>query len=372
MVLNNKLNLLAPINDTGYGVVGMELLRAAFEEGFVPALFPLPNLDCVSFANKSDFDLASEALHNAVEYDSASPSIRVWHQFDLAQHVGSPRIGYTFWEVDRLKRHELHQIQQLDHIAVPTLWHASVLVNQGVRQEKIRVAKPGVNRQIFKPNYDYFGRDATTFLNVGKWELRKGQDVLIEAFRNAFTPKDNVRLILCGINPFNSDAENAAWVRRFKNHELGDKVVVLEGRLPNQEAVAALMNDVDYGVFPARAEGWGLETAEMMAIGKHVIVSDYGGHTGYCTPDNSTLIPVSGTVTANDGKFLKGDDAAYDRPAQWANLDDGFVDRLADAMKKAHRRRIDSVVYTMNHAGVHLFEMLTWGNTLRSILGEQA
>jgi hypothetical protein len=39
------------------------------------------------------------------------------------------------------------------------------------------------------------------FLNVGKWEYRKGHDVLLEAFNKAFEPTDNVRLVMNCHNP---------------------------------------------------------------------------------------------------------------------------------------------------------------------------
>ena len=52
------------------------------------------------------------------------------------------------------------------------------------------MAPSGVDRDIFTPNIKIDGSDISKdkyiFLNIGKWEIRKGHDLLVHIFNKAF------------------------------------------------------------------------------------------------------------------------------------------------------------------------------------------
>ena len=146
---------------------------------------------------------------------------------------------------------------------------------------------------------------ATVFLNVGKWEVRKGHDILAEAFGKAFARKDDVRLVLLTHNPFYSAEESRQWTDAYRNSPLGEKIQVLEDRLPSQRDVAQVMARADCGVFPFRAEGWNLDLAEMMAMGKNVIATDYSAPTEYLTPANARMLAMCLTTAACEAEALE-------------------------------------------------------------------
>ena len=81
----------------------------------------------------------------------------------------------------------------------------------------------------------------------------------------------SLNMKLLGHNPFHSEEESSQWSDVFRNSALSGKIELIEERLPAHRDVAALMARADCGVFPFRAEGWNLDLAEMMAMGKPLL-----------------------------------------------------------------------------------------------------
>ena len=83
------------------------------------------------------------------------------------------------------------------------------------------------------------------------------------------------------------------------------------------------MRQVDVGVFPVRAEGWNLELLELLSCGKHVITTDYSGHTEFINNSNSRIIEIDKLETAQDGVWFHG-------TGEWAELGSRQKDQLIE------------------------------------------
>jgi glycosyltransferase involved in cell wall biosynthesis len=176
-------------------------------------------------------------------------------------------------------------------------------------------------------------------VNVGKFEKRKGVDLLLNAYAKNFYNKD-VRLLGLWSNPFNKD-----WAKEIHEsltslgfskvdtlanrniYRLNDCKVELVGRLSDRRFVATMIKAADCAVYPHRAEGWGLPIIESMALGVPTIATFYSGPTEYLTPENAELIHVSQLESAVDGQFFRGD------RGNWAVVEEDLV---AAAMLKAY------------------------------------
>jgi glycosyltransferase involved in cell wall biosynthesis len=198
----------------------------------------------------------------------------------------------------------------------------------------------------------------TVFLNVGKWEVRKGHDVLAEAFGKAFAPADDVRLELLPGSPFSTAEESRQWADAYFDSALAEKVRILE-RVPTQREVAAVMARADCGVFPYRAEGWNLGLSEMLAMGKTVIATHYSAPTEYLSPGNARLIEIDRLEDAVDGKWFHGD-------GQWAELGDAQVEQLIEHLRAVHRLKRSGQLRP-NAAGRDTMARFTWEATVRCI-----
>jgi glycosyltransferase involved in cell wall biosynthesis len=195
-----NINLLAPINEMGLGVDGLNIFKALTQLGHKVALWPLGEVT----APEEDIEAILQAVRRTGLFDASAPSLRVHWLSDMALQAGrGRRIGVTTFEVDKLGAVARNQLASLDTIVVPSRWAAEVLVRNGFDASVIRVAPFGVDPTIFPPvgARPHRDGDPTVFLNCGKWEVRKGHDFLLDAFSAAFGPRDNVRLVMNCHNP---------------------------------------------------------------------------------------------------------------------------------------------------------------------------
>jgi len=124
------------------------------------------------------------------------------------------------------------------------------------------------------------------------------------------------------------------------------------------------MARADCGVFPFRAEGWNLDLAEMMAMGKHVIATNYSAPTEYLTPQNARLIEIERLEDAHDGKWNFGQ-------GQWAEFGDAQVAQLVEQLRAVHRLK-QSGQLQPNTAARDTMARFTWDRTVGCIIAALA
>lgn len=102
-------------------------------------------------------------------------------------------------------------------------------------------------------------------LFVGRWEARKGLDLLLSALRNAATRGHPLPLILAGGPGWGADRTVSKLLAQPAAHTVTD---------PSDERLAALYAGALALVYPSRMEGFGFPVAEAMACGCPVISSN--------------------------------------------------------------------------------------------------
>lgn len=284
------LNLQVPINNLGYGTVGLNIAKALYNRKMDVTLFPIgkPEIN-----NGDDANIIQEQLNNLINgtYDSLSPTIKIYHQFALAEHVGRGKyFGWPIFELDTFSSLEKAHLNSCDELIVCSDWARLICRDNGI-ECPIKVVPLGFDPKIFGRSVRH-NPDTLVFFNCGKWETRKGHDVLIDAFCSAFSPADKVELWMMTSNPFLTPDEIKAWEDKYKRCKLWSKVKLIP-RVKTHEEVANIMAQVDVGVYPARAEGWNLEALEMLAMGKELIITNCTGHTGFANYNNSHLISMN-------------------------------------------------------------------------------
>lgn len=348
-----RINLTAPINDLGYGVAGLNLLKGLDKNGVSVCYWPIGQ---PQVRDEESSNIVKRCINNALSFNHRSPSLRIWHQHDMAQHIGSgKRIGFPIFELNKFSDLEKHHLSSLDNIIVCSKW-AKTIVEKEIPGMKARigVVPLGVDTDIFKPQKQE-NHKKTVFLNVGKWEIRKGHDILVESFNNAFSDNDNVELWMMNHNPFLSPEQEKEWHNLYLTSELGNKIKILP-RVETHAEVSAIMSQADVGVFPSRAEGWNLEALEMMALGKQVILTNYSAHTEFATNKNSKLIDIDETEDAYDGVWFHGQ-------GEWASIGKNQVNQLTAHMKECHTSE-----KLINNEGVLTANHFSWQNSAKKII----
>ena len=357
------INLISPINQLGYGIVGLNIAKELNNTCGV-SLWPIGQ---PSVTTQEDADLVSSMIQNSRTPDFSAPCIRIWHQHDMAQFVGKTlHVGFPIFELDEFNDLEKHHLSGLDKIFVCSEWAKMIILNEiDIDEDNVHVIPLGVDSNIFKPSTSVppdpsrLSKRPLTFFNCGKWEVRKGHDILVTAFNEAFTEEDNVELWMMCDNPFFSESELSEWIGLYKGSKLGKKIRVIS-RVESQEEVYNIMKQVDCGVFPSRAEGWNLELLEMMACGKHVIATNYSAHTEFCDANNSILIEPEETELAYDGKWFHG------KCGRWLKITDNQITQISNAMKHVSAMHSEQKLET-NQCGLDTAHKYNWKSSANRI-----
>jgi hypothetical protein len=326
-------------------VVGVELHKALCSKEIDIALSAYDGL-CPQRDTQTNNNLASD-INKFFHHDA--PCLNIWHQFRLSKTIGRGKyVAFPIFELDSFNPEELHHLTYPDHLVVCSEWAKNIIYKAGIKTPT-DVVELGVDTSVFHPVRPEAPNRNFVFLNVGKWEVRKGHDILVEAFNQAFTPQDKVELWMMTTNRFLTEQEAGDWERLYLHSPMGraEKIMLIPW-LKSQLDVVRVMQAADCGVFPARAEGWNLELLEMMACGKPVIATNYSAHTQFCNPENCSLIQIDNNEIAYDNKWFFGQ-------GEWAELGPDQLEQLVH-----HMRTIASGGPGISKKGVETAKHLSW------------
>lgn len=358
-----KLNLMGYANTLGYGIATLNILKSLVDKGVEVSFFPIGGIDDVPESFIS-YVLNSRAKTHVA--NNKTPTMRIAQQLDMNDWVGNGRrYALSFFELDRFTPEERKSLGNADVIFAPSQWAKSILLRDDELSAKpIGVIPMGVDRNIFSSKINeiprfHVGNEVTTFINVGKAEVRKGHDFLLRAFNAAFEPSDSVRMIMVFNNPF-IGKNNHDWEKWYRSTKMGSHFY-FKNRLPNQAKLATIINVADAGFFPYRSEGWNLDLLECLSVGLPVIATDYSGPTEYLSSSNSYLIDVDMMEDAKDGVFFQGGKGL------WAKLGDKQLAQTVVYLKKIHRDK-QLGIPPSNEDGIATAKRFSWENTAQQII----
>ena len=349
------INLIAPINNLGYGVAGYNFIKELYNIDKTVTLYPVAQPESVG-----DQDMIAKCINNQINFDKNKPCVKVWHQHDLQSRVGKGEyFGFPIFELTTFNTHEVVSLNHCDQIMVCSKWAKDIIIsNTQFQESKVHVVPLGVDTNVFSAA-PISGRSTTVFFNCGKWEKRKGHDSIVECFNNAFEHTDDVELWMMCDNPFIGNI-NDNWSELYKKSKLYNKIRILP-RQKTQKDVKNIMSLADCGVFPSRAEGWNLELLEMMACGKQVICTNYSAHTEFCDESNSHLIQIDNLETAHDGLFFN------DGCGLWAEFADNQNEQLISHMRNIHKKKQNNEL-DVNFSGIKTAEKFSWQNSVKEMI----
>lgn len=316
-----NLNFHCPINRTAYGYHSSYTLKYLDKLGWDVAHLPIGQSN-----PDPSFKFAQKPFHHN------APCLKLWHQFDMSGFTGSPKIGFSAFELEDLNPNEIHNMAYPDLMLVPSVWAQQVCAKSGV---KVDVVPEGYDDEVFLPT-PIEERENTVFANFGKWEIRKGHDVLIKAFNAAFDKDDEVVLVMMPTNQFLKPEQSRVWEKMYLESKLGDKIQIIP-RASTHLDVYNVMKQTDCGVFPARAEGWNLEALEMMGCGKEVIITGCTGHLEFIDRSCKIIDMPEQFETAYDGIFFNGF-------SKWRKITKDSFDQLVAYLREVHQNRLSQKV----------------------------
>lgn len=347
----NKLNYHCPINQTGYGLASLNILKELDKLCDI-TLFPIGGC---SMDTEEDHNLVKKLVSVNKSFTGSSPCLKLWHQFDLASRIGNGKyFTYSFFELDTLSEIDKMHLNCSDEIFVPCEWAKQILENNNINK-KIHIASPGVDRKIFDDTlYAKQQNDKYVFQTIGKWEVRKSHDILLSIFQKAFPTEIDVELVILAAehtSSYTGQEELEKWKSMYSQDM---RVKIIPGVALHSD-IAKIMALSDCGIYVSRAEGWDLELLETMSMNKPVIASNYSAHTEFCTDKNSYLVDIEETEPAYDGK-------AFNKQGNWAKISNKEIDQIVDYMRDCYKNRRST-----NPEGVKTAKKYSWENTAKII-----
>lgn len=216
--------------------------------------------------------------------------------------TGKPNIGVVFLETAQLAPEAVELARRFDLIVTGSSWNETMLKAYGL--DRVRNIFQGVDRTLFHPGLRR-GLLADRFLvfSGGKLERRKGQDLVIAAFRIFAERHPDALLVTAWHSPWpqlasSLDASGVAAPIPFRDDGKVDVIAwaTASGIAPSQIldlgtvaniAMPAVLREVDVALFPNRREGGtNLVSMEAMACGCPVILSANTGHLDLIEGEN--------------------------------------------------------------------------------------
>ena len=334
----------APGDGFGWGVANKNLIR--------------------ELAQLCDLELASRKRH---KFDA--PIFLPIDRPDLKPPVKyrAPRVmGYAFaeWPLPPIAK---HHATQYDIIFAGSTWCAQRIhaccSSRGdealTEKSKVRVLLQGIDHSLFSPHPPSERKGFTVF-SGGKFEFRKGQDLVLAAMRIFMAAHSDVILICSWENQWAQSilSMKNSWLIDFEDPLRGlpeDRVIFLPP-VPN-EKMAALYAQSHIGLFPNRCEaGTNLVMCEFMACSRPVIATYATGHKDVFGSLNLNLNP-----NLNLPSYLLSN-GQYD-PAGWFNAE---VSDIVSMLEHAYTHR--SELEARGQACAELVQHLTWSQCAQQIV----
>jgi glycosyltransferase involved in cell wall biosynthesis len=206
------------------------------------------------------------------------------------------------WETTKIPPNWFPYINFADAIVVPSNQNVKALRDSGVTVPIFKVGH-GSDVVRFAPDNkpvesdDLKGLENTfKFLSVFQWQHRKAPDVLLRAFWNEFTSKDDVALIIKTTKGGGSTKQdersivNAVVSYRNALGKRDTAPLLLSTSLFSDNDVRGLYALSDAYVMPSRGEGVGLPFIEAMSSGIPCIVTGWGGQADFVNNENGYLL----------------------------------------------------------------------------------
>ncbi len=323
------INLLGAFwEDSGLGQ-SCRLVAREIEEAGIPHAFINFAREGYSVHSNHEFD---EKLTDTYRYGINLIHINM-HEFEYVYHLSGKKewknhynIAFWLWEMEEFPKQWIPMINQLDEI-----WTPAEYVSASIRKvtDKPVITIPFAVRAEADPAFDraHFNLPEDRFLYLMMYDStsiseRKNPRGVIQAFKKAFSPEDNVGLVI-KISHVTEQEQ-----KEIEEGLAGYHIYFINRMMPKIE-VNSLIAAADVYVSLHRSEGFGLVPAEAMILGTPVVATGYSANTEFQTDDTAALVrymlvPVGKDIYPYQKQFL------------WAQPD---VTHAAALMKKLYTDR---------------------------------
>lgn len=262
-----------------------------------------------------------------------------------ARYRGGSNIGLVFFEGSKITEAAIANANRFDVVCAGSSWNAQILKEHGV--ENVVTVLQGIDPTVFHPaQRSGLLNDRFVVFSGGKLEFRKGQDIVVAAFRAFCRNYPDALLVTSWHNHWprlmqtigqagHVNGPPAVADRSLKVTEwlidngIPAKNVLDMGLVPNH-MMASIIREADVAVFPNRAEGGtNLVAMESMACGVPCVLSANTGHLDLIDDDRCLVLHKQDSIDESPG---------FNGTQGWGESDPV---ELLDALEKAYASRAE-------------------------------
>ena len=303
---------------------------------------------------KLDFDYSFYGFGNTHPYKGINYT-------DLA---GKKKIAVIFFEISNLEKSYIEFLKNFDTVITGSTWNKNILLQEGL-DNVIKVIQ-GVDISFFNPIriQKVLGNRFTIF-SGGKLEIRKGQDIILTAFKEFIKECPNALLICPWVNymdnintisesPYTIGSPKSGLAEDISDWILQQGIPKHNFLVPNElnsSQVANLIKHSDITVFTNRCEGGtNLLAMESICCGTPTILSANSGHLDLMRLGLPGIIPINSRTKSHS--ILK----------KWNNINQWYEsspDNLHTLISKLYKtpRLLDSYKNVIN---TQMLYSLSW------------
>ncbi|MDR4499752.1 MAG: glycosyltransferase family 4 protein [Candidatus Scalindua sp.] len=327
-------------NNFGWGVCGKYLVREISDIREIKYL--TDDFTVNDIGDEFDYHVLKNQLVDEIEAKEIRNGVTRQVNYPILQAIGNQTLvpwgpdihgsfkaGYTFFEENMLNQEYIENGKRhFDIVITGSSWCEEVLRNHGLKNTTTVIQ--GIDPQIFHPSHsekEIFKENFLVF-SGGKFEIRKGQDIVIRAYKVLQDRHKDVMLVNSWFNIWGESMKTMSASPYIKFDITSQDYVttinwILENNgidvtrvitcLPRPNALMVkIYKNTDIGIFPNRCEGGtNLVLMEYMACGKPVVASYSSGHKDVINKNNSILIenmkPIN--INRNGNRIAVWDDS---------------------------------------------------------------
>lgn len=250
----------------------------------------------------------------------------------------------TTFESDRIPPEWVPELNRFDEVWVQSAFNRATFSESGV-SVPLRLVPNFFDTDRYQPEGEKLElpvAESFLFLSVFDMQLRKGYDLLLQAFLDEFSQGEDVALVLKIRDSTVSNRLSAIIHAHPKKARQRPPVYMIEQMLP-EEQLLALYRSCDVFVLPTRGEGWGRPYFEAMLMELPVIGTDWGGQTEFMNEANAYLIQSepSDPITDHELPIFNGHRWANPSVADLKRKLRHVYLRREEARAKGRRARLD-------------------------------
>ncbi|MCT7990632.1 tetratricopeptide repeat protein [Laspinema sp. D6] len=388
-----RLGLAWPINQmTGWGIYGTNLtLQLQKNPGYEPMLLLPPDITgVVNPLVRSQLQPVCDRYQNLEQLRQQNPGKPIWCDFPVLYDLGNDfislattkqisskqNIGFIFFEDTDFPPEKRNRANEYSLIIAGSTWNAEVLKSQGITT--VQALPQGIDPTLFHPapKSNLFG-DRFVIFSGGKLEYRKGQDIVIAAFK-AFQKRHPEALLITAWHnfwpQFMRGLQTTGHVTGLPKIGTDKRLNITEWLLNNgltpdsfidigvisNYLMPQIIREADCALFTNRCEGGtNLVAMETMACGIPTILSANTGHLDLIDPNHCYPLIIQKPVQPTP-QFIGVEG--------WGESD---LEEIIETLETLYQNR--EIAQQKGIAAAQFMQQWTWENQvnrLLEILGE--